>query len=73
VKPRWPDVERVFARAVELPATERAAYIDDACAGDAALRDEVVSLLANTAGARDALRATIIAAASAIGDPDDDR
>jgi WD40 repeat protein/serine/threonine protein kinase len=38
-------VREVFAAAVALPALERAAYLDAACAADAPLRAEVESLL----------------------------
>src|SRR5262249_41937778 len=44
--------ERVWAlfdRAAELPAGERAAFLDGACAGDAGLRAEVEILLAHDA------------------------
>jgi serine/threonine-protein kinase len=40
------DVERIFERAASLPPEERRAYLDEACAGNASLRDEVESLLA---------------------------
>jgi RIO-like serine/threonine protein kinase len=39
----------VFDRVAELPAGERAAFLDGACAGDAGLRAEVESLLAHDA------------------------
>src|SRR4051812_32857318 len=35
----------VFSAARRLPAAERAAYLDQACAGDAALRQRVEELL----------------------------
>jgi len=35
----------VFNVALELPAAERSAYLDQACAGDAALRQRVEELL----------------------------
>lgn len=39
--------ETIFLTAVEIPgARERVAYLDEACGGDQALRDEVVSLIA---------------------------
>jgi hypothetical protein len=37
--------ESLFARALELPAAERGAYLDQACAGDAILRARVEELL----------------------------
>jgi WD40 repeat protein/predicted Ser/Thr protein kinase len=39
-------VQALFDRAVELPPEERAAFLDAACGGDAAVRAEVESLLA---------------------------
>src|SRR5208337_1630827 len=43
---RWREIERVLHAALERPEDQRAAFLDQACAGDAALRDEVDSLLA---------------------------
>jgi serine/threonine protein kinase/tetratricopeptide (TPR) repeat protein len=43
---RWREIERVVQAALERPANQRAAFLDQACAGDATLRDEVDSLLA---------------------------
>src|SRR6266702_17495 len=41
-----PDPEvAILNAAVELPAAERGAYLDQACAGDAALRERVEGLL----------------------------
>ena len=40
-------VSAVFANALERPREERAAFLDEACAGNAALRAEVESLLAS--------------------------
>jgi len=45
--PRWVAIEAVYGRAIELPPGERGAYLDEACANDAALRAEVESLLAS--------------------------
>jgi eukaryotic-like serine/threonine-protein kinase len=42
---RWARVEELFDAAAELPAAERAAYLQRACAGDAGLRDYILSLL----------------------------
>ncbi len=39
--------DEIFAEALELPVAERAAYLDRACAGEAALRARLVSLLAS--------------------------
>ncbi len=43
---RWRTVDRIFAQALELPAAERGAFLDAACAGDEDLRREVETLLA---------------------------
>jgi eukaryotic-like serine/threonine-protein kinase len=44
---RWRNVERIFQAALDREASERSAFLDDACAGDAELRREVESLLAH--------------------------
>ena len=43
---RWQSVKHLCQAALDKPAAERAAFLDDACAGDDALRHEVESLLA---------------------------
>ncbi len=43
---RWERVRAILDEAFERPASERSAYLDGACAGDAALRAEIESLLA---------------------------
>ena len=42
----WGDAKRVFEAALERPEGERAAFVDKACGGNAALLEEVRSLLA---------------------------
>jgi serine/threonine protein kinase/cytochrome c-type biogenesis protein CcmH/NrfG len=42
----WEKVERIYHAALQCPADERAAFLDQACAGDEGLRREVESLLA---------------------------
>jgi Tol biopolymer transport system component/tRNA A-37 threonylcarbamoyl transferase component Bud32 len=42
---RWSVVEELFERSLELPDIERAALLNDACAGDCELRYEVESLV----------------------------
>ena len=42
---RSADVKELFLKAADLPAEERAAYLDRACTGDAALRGRVEALL----------------------------
>jgi serine/threonine protein kinase len=43
---RWQQLDRIFIEAVQRPADERSAFIDDACGTDAALRTDVLALLA---------------------------
>jgi eukaryotic-like serine/threonine-protein kinase len=44
---RWKEVKGVFAAALDRSASERAGYLDEVCAGDRELRQEVESLLAS--------------------------
>jgi len=44
---RWAAIERIYHDAIERPLSERAAFLQSACAGDDSLRREVESLLAN--------------------------
>ena len=44
---RWNEIDRVLAAALELEPSEQAAFLDEACAGDHELRQEVESLLAH--------------------------
>lgn len=44
---RWQEIDRIFAAALELEPSERAAFLAEACSGDELLRKEVESLLAN--------------------------
>jgi serine/threonine protein kinase len=53
---RWQQVSRIYSAALAREETARAAYLQDACAADEALRREVESLLAGVAVERDALR-----------------
>ena len=51
---RWSRIKAIFQAAVERPAGERAAFLDDAVGNDEVLRREVESLLAaDTADAHD--------------------
>lgn len=43
---RWQQIEELFHAALERPAAARAAFLNEACAGDVALRREIESLLA---------------------------
>ena len=42
---RWAMVERLYHAALERDASERDRFVEEACAGNDALRREVVSLL----------------------------
>jgi TolB-like protein/Tfp pilus assembly protein PilF/predicted Ser/Thr protein kinase len=44
---RWQQIEELYYAALERDATERAAFLDEACGGDEALRQEVELLLAS--------------------------
>ena len=44
--PIWSRVSEIFNAALDRPPAERPAFLDEACAGDEALRSEVESLLA---------------------------
>jgi len=44
---RWERIEEIFNQAVELPAAERAQFLDGACEGNEELRREVESLLSH--------------------------
>jgi hypothetical protein len=60
------DVKSIFGRALEIDAAaDRAAYLDEACGGDAGLRAEVEGLLATLGRAGAFLRRP--AAAGAVG------
>ena len=45
----WDRAKRIFHEALERGSEERAAYLDETCAGDAGLRDEVERLLGSHA------------------------
>ena len=58
---RWQQIKTVLAHALELEAAQRSAYLDEASAGDAALRAEVEQLL----GAEDITRKDFLGEATA--------
>ena len=43
---RWQQIDALFDEALEISVSERAAWLQQACGADEALRDEVASLLA---------------------------
>jgi len=58
---RWQEIQDLFTKALAQPSNERRLFLDAACEGDAALREEVVSLLqaAESEGPLDALQSVI--------------
>lgn len=52
---RWQQINRLFESAVELPPADREAFVNEVCADDIALREELESLLASHAEAEDFL------------------
>jgi serine/threonine protein kinase len=52
---RWQEIEKLYHAARECDASQRAAFLDQSCAGDEELRGEVESLLASDARAGDFL------------------
>jgi hypothetical protein len=51
---RWRQIDLLYQAALERDATERGAFLDEACAGDEQLRREVESLLAANEKAKEA-------------------
>src|SRR5262245_20695910 len=49
---RWKQVDELFEAALDCPTSERASFLDRACADDDALRREVESLLISDAQAK---------------------
>jgi tetratricopeptide (TPR) repeat protein/tRNA A-37 threonylcarbamoyl transferase component Bud32 len=66
---RWPRIEELFHRAADLAPTERAAFLDEACAGDDDLRRDVDALLAHDATQDGAMQAAVGRAVEQL--PDD--
>jgi serine/threonine-protein kinase len=42
---RWPEIDRIFEAALDLPPADRPAYVDQTCGEDGALRESVLGLL----------------------------
>src|SRR5688572_25851925 len=57
----WEKITEIYSNALELDGDERIAYLDRACAGDAAVRPEVESLLRANANAGDFITEPIFA------------
>ncbi|HUA62896.1 MAG TPA: serine/threonine-protein kinase [Verrucomicrobiae bacterium] len=67
---RWQLLNQIFQGAVELPESERPAFLDKACASDVTLRAEVEALLASSTDGSPLAEAVGIAAADYISTPE---
>src|SRR5262245_53283788 len=66
---RWRQVEQIYNAALEREDNQRAAFLDEACAGDDSLRREVESLLAHQSQAENLMETPVMeVAAKAIAD-----
>ncbi len=61
---RWRKIELLYHSALERELSARAAFIEQACGGDEALRGEVESLLAESEGTEDFLEAPAVEVAA---------
>jgi serine/threonine protein kinase/Tfp pilus assembly protein PilF len=68
----WKQLESLFYAALEMPADERAEYLEQACQGNAELRARVEDLLASEAVADDFLEAPVAEAARQFHVPVDE-
>jgi serine/threonine protein kinase len=66
---RWAQIEDLFHRAAECDPKQRASLLDEACNGDAELRQAVVALLASEENARDDMRAAVHSGLDAVTFP----
>ena len=60
------EVERICLAALDRPAEERAAFLEDACHGDEVLRQDVESLLAHASPAEQFIEKPAVAGAGAL-------
>ena len=60
------EVERICLAALDRPAEERAAFLEDACHGDDALRHDIESLLAHSSSAEQFIEHPAVAGAGAL-------
>jgi serine/threonine protein kinase len=68
MKPRWDRIQEIYHAALALPRSERSAFVEKACAGDAELLREVISLLkaADSSGVLDTPVMTLSATAESL-------
>lgn len=59
-------LDAIFQQAIDVPAAERAAFLDQACANDAALRQKVESLLASDGQTLGFLESAIASSAQSV-------
>src|SRR5215472_14799003 len=63
---RWQQIDRLCRSALQQEPSQRAAFVEQACAGDEALRREVESLLAQGEGADSFLGAPALQVAAKV-------
>jgi hypothetical protein len=63
-RPAWARVEELYHAALERPAVQREAFLNQACGGDDELRREVQSLLAHEAEAERLMEEPALGAAT---------
>jgi len=61
---RWQQIKQIFQSALERNPAEQSAFLTQACAGDAALRSEVESLISSHNQAGDSIEAMAVEAAT---------
>ncbi len=61
---RWKQIEHIYHRALESEQSQRSAFLQEACGGDSALRQEVESLLAHEQEAEDFIEAPALEVAA---------
>jgi serine/threonine-protein kinase len=66
---RWRQIDALFQAACDRSTAERAAFLDEACGADAALRAEIESLLVSADASLDFIRQPVMAAAREISGP----
>jgi serine/threonine protein kinase len=71
-EPDWKRLDELFQQAMDLPASERAAFIEEACGADTRLSGELWSLLASASNDDEILEKTVQTAAySIVHQPED--
>jgi serine/threonine protein kinase/tetratricopeptide (TPR) repeat protein len=63
---RWVQVRAIFENALELDATARTQFLDNACSGDALLHQEVEALLSSHAESEDFLAQPVVNLSDAV-------